>query len=101
MRNAQIFVLKCLSKHPFRLRIHLFYSLLLEYEVKVFIQKSTFEEVERKSSRSYKSVADEYTADQENKIDLLVIIGGDGTIMYALKDFQNRVAPIVVAFSQV
>ena len=40
-------------------------------------------------------------SEHENIIDLIITIGGDGTILWCLKYFQNRKAPPILSFSGV
>lgn len=41
-----------------------------------------------------------YDLETEKKIDLLIIIGGDGSVLWALQYFKNKVPP-VLAFGRV
>ena len=81
--------------------LYLFYSLLQTYNAKIFVPQNNLEELDSKTSKELKAILKPYTEDQELNIDLVVTIGGDGTILYALKNFQQKVAPPVLAYSRV
>lgn len=42
-----------------------------------------------------------YNKENEENIDLLVIVGGDGTLLWALQYFSHRIPPPILAFSNV
>ena len=42
-----------------------------------------------------------YQEKDEQNIDLLIVVGGDGTILWALQYFSKRIAPPVLAFASV
>lgn len=42
----------------------------------------------------------EFKNEDSDKIDLLIVVGGDGTVLWALQYFKNHVPPII-AFGKV
>jgi NAD kinase len=42
-----------------------------------------------------------YKNEDEDNIDLLIIVGGDGTLLWALQYFTHRIPPPILAFSNV
>ena len=42
-----------------------------------------------------------FEEEDEHEIDLLVVVGGDGTILWSLLHFKSRVPPPILAFGKV
>jgi len=78
-------------------------KVITRHRVKAYVENAVHEEVKAKN-------LDELTANEylvtfdhekdEHKIDLIITIGGDGTILWALQYFQNRVSPPVITFDR-
>jgi len=98
--SIHVFMIKKIndeSSHDFSQKV---LEILLEHNTKVLLEENTYKEMKEKISEESITGVHQYTEDQENNIDFLIVIGGDGTIMYTLKYFQNRVVPPLLAFSK-
>mmetsp|Transcript_35342 Transcript_35342/g.31801 ORF Transcript_35342/g.31801 Transcript_35342/m.31801 type:complete len:155 (-) Transcript_35342:457-921(-) len=72
-----------------------------QYPVKIYVEPVCLEEFK---SIDYEGInKDElypFQPEDEKKIDLIIVVGGDGSILWCLKFFQNRIAPPIVTFSK-
>jgi len=73
---------------------------LSSFQTKIFVEEACIEELKVRSSGRLNFDFYELTGDDEANIDLIIVIGGDGSILWALKYFQHREAPPVLAFSK-
>jgi len=66
------------------------------------MDKKNLEELQEQAPKDYnlKDIK-EFNSQNEMTIDLLVVVGGDGSILWALMHFKNRVPPPVVGFGKV
>ena len=74
------------------------------HQSKLYVENTVIEDLIEKNMESFISESKLISFNEfehENIIDLIITIGGDGTILWCLKYFQNRKAPPVLAFSGV
>ena len=75
---------------------------MLTYQVKLYVEENCIEETKLVSENDHLSDSlIPFQEKDEMNIDLLIVIGGDGTILWALQYFTKRITPPVLAFSSV
>jgi NAD kinase len=76
------------------------FRVLSTYKTKIFVEEASFEELKAKDS--HKLDFYEFGGHDETKFDLAIVIGGDGSILWTLKHFQDaKTTPPILAFSKV
>jgi NAD+ kinase len=74
--------------------------ILNSFKAKIFVEQASHEELMARDAEKLDFNFYEFNGEEETTIDLLVIIGGDGSILWALQYFQNSIPPPVLAFSK-
>jgi NAD kinase len=74
--------------------------ILNSFKAKIFVEQACVEELKTRAQEKLDFDFYEFNDEEANTIDLLVVIGGDGSILWALQYFQNSGAPPVLAFSK-
>ena len=76
------------------------YRILNTYKTIVYVEEVCIDEIKGDPSGNSLSYVG-YKEEEEHNIDLLIVIGGDGSILWALQYFHHRVSPPILAFSKV
>ena len=79
----------------------MFSRVLSTFKAEIFVEKECFDEFKSKEVESETSNLKEFSGEEESQIDFLIIVGGDGSILWALQYFQNSKVPPIISFSQV
>jgi len=64
------------------------------------VEENVIDELKGKDTEK-NAVYTAYKEEEELNIDLLIIIGGDGSILWALQYFHHRITPPILAYSKV
>jgi NAD kinase len=73
--------------------------ILNSFKTKVFVEENCIDEFKDKNTKQEVSFFG-YKEEEEMEVDLLIIIGGDGSILWALQYFHNRITPPILAYSK-
>jgi len=74
-------------------------KILNTYKTIVYVEEVCIDEIKGDPSGNSLSYVG-YKEEEEHNIDLLIVIGGDGSILWALQYFHHRVSPPILAFSK-
>lgn len=74
--------------------------ILNTYKTNVFIEENCVEDVKEEGTENAPKFSI-YREEEEQNIDILLVIGGDGSILWALQYFHKRITPPILAFSKV
>lgn len=74
-------------------------KILNSYKTAVYIEENCVEDVKEEGTENGPQFSI-YREEEEQNIDLLIIIGGDGSILWGLQYFHKRITPPILAFSK-
>jgi NAD kinase len=84
------------------LKISLISRYLIQANVTVYIETPALPDFEPfKDEKFLLDKLKTYNCKLEDAMDLSIIVGGDGTILWALQYFSHRIPPPIMAFSNV